>query len=256
MEKKMNAQKISKMLDNLLDVETFKDSSNNGLQVDNSGKEIKKILTGVDASQEFFEHAVALGSDMVICHHGISWGDSLKRITGLNYKNIKILMDNDIALYACHLPLDAHGVYGNNAQIVRALELKNVKPFGEYHGNVIGFSGEFGNAIKYDDFKKLVEKKISKNIQTMDFGPSEIKSVAVISGGAASDIHQAGEGGFDVYLSGEAALMAYSPAREFAVNAVFAGHYKTEVFGVKALAKFLSNEYGLDAEFLDLDIKF
>jgi dinuclear metal center YbgI/SA1388 family protein len=252
----MNARKISSLLDNLFDVKNFSDVSNNGLQVDNSGKVVSKIITGVDASQEFFEHAVELGADMVICHHGISWGDSLKKITGLNYKNIKILMDNDIALYACHLPLDAHAVYGNNAQIVKVLGLHNIQPFGEYHGNMIGFSGEFETPMAYDDFKKLVENTISENIQTMDFGKSEVKTVAVISGGAAGDIVQAGEGGFDVYLSGEAGLVAYSPAREYGVNGVFAGHYKTEVFGVRAVAAFLREKYGIDTEFLDFDIEF
>ncbi len=252
----MNARKISSLLDNLFEVKDFTDVSNNGLQVDNSGKEVSKIVTGVDGSQEFFEQAVELGADMVICHHGISWGDSLKRITGLNYKNIKILMDNDIALYACHLPLDAHAVYGNNVQIVKVLGLNNVQPFGEYHGNIIGFSGEFETPMDYDDFKKLVQKTIADKIQTMDFGKKKVKSVAVISGGAAGDVVQAGEGGFDVYLSGEAGLIAYSPAREYGVNAVFAGHYKTEVFGVKAVAKFLNEEYDIDAEFLDLHIEF
>jgi len=252
----MNARKISSLLDNILEVTDFADVSNNGLQVDNSGKTVSKIITGVDASQEFFEHAVECGANMVICHHGISWGDSLKKITGLNYKNIKILIDNDIALYACHLPLDAHAVYGNNAQIVKVLGLQNIQPFGEYHGNIIGFSGEFETPMDYGDFKKLVQEKISKSIQTMDFGTEKVKSVAVISGGAAGDIVQAGEGGFDVYLSGEAGLIAYSPAREYSVNAVFAGHYKTEVFGVKAVAQFLKKEYDIDAEFLDLDIGF
>lgn len=252
----MNAKKISSLLNNLLDVKNFKDVSNNGLQVDNSGKKVSKILTGVDASQEFFEYAAELGADMVICHHGISWGDSLKRITGLEYKNIKILLDNDIALYACHLPLDAHAVYGNNVQIVETLGLQNIQPFGKYNDNMIGFSGEYSTPMDYCDFKRLVQENISEKIETMDFGKEVIKSVAVISGGAAGEIIQACEGGFDVYLSGEAALIAYSPAREYGVNAVFAGHYKTEVFGVRAIARFLKKEYAIDAEFLDLDINF
>lgn len=252
----MNAAEIAEILNKILDIDSFKDVSNNGLQVANSGGEVQKIVTGVDASQEFFEHAVGVGADLVICHHGISWGDSLKKITGLNYKNLKILLDNDIALYAAHLPLDAHPKYGNNARIAQVLNLTDIRPFGEYHGNTIGFSGELPEAMEFKKFLELVKNNISPDLQTMNFGPESVKTVAIISGGAASDVVQAGEAGFDVYLSGEPALVAYSPAREFGIHAVFAGHYRTEIFGVKALAEFLRKEYNLNAEFLNLNIKF
>ena len=116
----VSAERVGEFLDRELHVTDFKDSSNNGLQVDNSGR-VGRVCCGVDASLEFFEAAQRRGADMLICHHGLSWNDSLKRITDLNYRKIAFLMRHDMALYACHLPLDAHPRYGNNAVLARML---------------------------------------------------------------------------------------------------------------------------------------
>ena len=166
-------------------IDTFSDYSNNGLQVDSRRKEIQKVVTGVDATLPLFKAAAEAGADLVICHHGISWGDSLKRLTGLNYELIKFLMDNDLALWACHLPLDAHAELGNNAGICKALGLVERKPFGEYHGNTIGFSGRLPSPMPRDAFANLVRDKIGKNLHTALFGKDSIETVGVISGGAA-----------------------------------------------------------------------
>jgi len=85
----------------------FSDDSHNGLQVENRGT-VSTVALGVDASLEFIQRAKEIGADLCVVHHGLSWGQSLARITGENYKIVKFLTDNNIALYASHLPLDAH----------------------------------------------------------------------------------------------------------------------------------------------------
>jgi len=239
-----------------LKIETFKDSSHNGLQVENSGK-IRRICCGVDASMEFFEAAQAKGADLLVCHHGLSWGESLAHITDLNYSRIKYLIEHDMALYASHLPLDAHPRYGNNIGIARALGLRNIKPFGVYNGSEIGFAGRLPKPMGYSAFKKKVSRVTgTEELQTMDFGKRKIQTVAVVSGGAAGEIVEAGQKGIDVYISGEAALSAYSLAQEYRVNAIFAGHYATEVFGVRTLGEVLQKRFSVKAEFIDLDVPF
>ncbi|MBU0626659.1 Nif3-like dinuclear metal center hexameric protein [Patescibacteria group bacterium] len=61
-----------------------------------------------------FDKAIKEKLDLLIVHHGLFWGIE-QTITGLMYKRVSKLIKNDIALYACHLPLDAHPVVGNNA---------------------------------------------------------------------------------------------------------------------------------------------
>jgi len=247
---------IVEFLDKELRIEDFKDSSNNGLQVENSGK-IKRVCCGVDASMEFFEAAKAEGADLLICHHGLSWGASLAHITDLNYRRIKFLIDHDIALYASHLPLDAHPRYGNNAVIAKALGLRKLKPFGIYNGSYIGFEGCLPKPMSYAAFKKKVGGVMGEaSLQTMDFGKKKVQSVAIVSGGAAGAAGEAGQKGIDVYVSGEPGLVAYSLAQEYGINAIFAGHYATEVFGVHALGDLLQKKFAIAAKFLDFKISF
>jgi len=247
---------ICRFLDSELNISAFAaDSSHNGLQVENAGY-VSRICCGVDASIEFFEAAQRRGADMVICHHGISWGDSLKRITEINYKRLSFLMENGIALYACHLPLDAHPRLGNNAMICRALGLRGVRGFGIYHGMEIGFQGRLPKTMKYGQFKDLVRLRINRGIRTMDFGKTEVKTVAVISGSAPELLAEVGMKGIDVFLSGEPKLSAYSMAQEYGVNAVFAGHYATEVFGVRAVVPVLKDKFRIPVEFIDMKVPY
>lgn len=246
---------IVAFLDRELNIKAFADDAHNGLQVENSGK-IARVCVGVDASLAFFEAAVKRKADLVICHHGLSWGDSLKRITDLNYRRLKWLIDNDLALYACHLPLDAHPRHGNNAQIGKAFGLRRRQPFGLYHGRPIGFSGSLPKAMPYPAFKAHAHRVFGNIVGTMDFGKRTVRTVAIVSGGAAAEIAEAGQKGIDVYISGEPKLMACHLAQEYGINAIFAGHYATEVFGVKALARLLASRFRVKTEFLDMGIRF
>jgi len=247
--------RIIGFLDRELKVVGFRDHSNNGLQVENSGR-IRKVCCGVDASLAFFEEAMRREADLLVVHHGISWTDSLKRLTGLNYRKVSSLMRDDMALYACHLPLDAHPRYGNNVGICKALGLRRLKKFGLYEGTLIGFQGELPKPMRWADFKALVRRVISRELRTMDFGKAVVRSVAVVSGGGADEIAEAGEKGIDVFLSGEAKLSAYHRAQEYGLNGVFAGHYATEVFGVRALADLLRRKFKVDAEFVNLGVPY
>lgn len=236
-----------------MNIGAFADESNNGLQVENQGK-VRRVCVGVDASMAFFEQAAERKADFLVCHHGLSWGDSLKRITGLNYRRLKFLIDHDIALYACHLPLDAHPRLGNNARICKALGLRGLQPFGFYHGVPIGFRGALPRAMSYAKFKQRAHALFGNIAGTMDFGKRQIRTVAVVSGGGADQIAEAGEAGIDVFISGEARLKAWSLAQEFAVNAIFAGHYATEVFGVKAVGDLIAGRFRVGVEFVDLSV--
>lgn len=251
----MIAAQLSALLDRTLKVAAFQDRSRNGLQVSNRGP-VTRIACGVDASLAFFEDAAALGANFLICHHGISWGDSLCRITELNYRRIELLMRHNMALYACHLPLDAHPVLGNNAQIADVLGLGSRKPFGQYHGSAIGVIGRLRGSMPLAAFKRLVQHKVGRETRCMDFGPATVRRVAIVSGGAADHVEEAAAEAADVFLSGEPKLLAYSLARELGINAIFAGHYDTEAFGVRAVAAMLQKRVRIPATFIRHDVPF
>jgi dinuclear metal center YbgI/SA1388 family protein len=246
---------ITAFLDKELRIADYQDSSHNGLQVGGAGR-VARVCCGVDASLAFFEEAQKRGADLVVCHHGISWGDSLARITDLNYRRVAYLVRHDMALYACHLPLDAHPRHGNNILLARALGIQRPRRFGMYNGMEIGFAGALARPVSYARFKQRVARVTGGALQTMDFGRKTVRRVAVVSGGGAAEAAEAGRKGIDVYVSGEAGLVAYSLAQEYGINAVFAGHYATERFGVRALGELLAKRFKIQAEFIDLNVPF
>ncbi|MBP7828288.1 MAG: Nif3-like dinuclear metal center hexameric protein [Kiritimatiellae bacterium] len=248
-------ERLVAALDRELRIDQFRDASRNGLQVANDGR-VRRIECGVDANLEFFEAARRRGADLLICHHGLSWGDSMTRLTGVQYRRVAFLIRNNMALYAAHLPLDAHPRLGNNVQIARAMGIRGLKPFGNYHGQVIGWAGRLASPMPFAAFKKRAERVLRHGLQTMEYGPATVRTVAVVSGGAADLVEEAGRKGLDVFLSGEPALQARTPAMEYGVHAVFAGHYATELFGVRAAGAYLTRRFRVPCETLDFRVPF
>jgi dinuclear metal center YbgI/SA1388 family protein len=248
----MKLQKIVSFLDHEFRVEDVPDLSHNGLQVANTG-DVKKVCCAVDASLETFEAAAQAGATLVVCHHGMSWGDSLKRITDLNYRRIAFLIRNDIALYACHLPLDAHPRHGNNIQICKGLGLQHIRRFGMYQGEEIGFAGRFARPVRFETLKRRIASLVGRDVMVLPYGKQTVSSLAVVSGAAPEGVEEAGRKGIDVYLTGEPRLTAYHPAREYGVNVVCAGHYATETFGVRAIADLLTRRFKIPAAFIDFE---
>ena len=62
----------------------------------------------------------------------------------------------------------------------------------------------------------------------------------------------------DTVIAGEpmGQSMFHYPIKENALNIIFAGHYQTEVFGIKALQKEMQSHFGdrIQTEFIDLPI--
>jgi dinuclear metal center YbgI/SA1388 family protein len=252
----MTCHEIAALLDAELALGAYKDVSNNGLQVENQGP-ITKVATAVDASIETFEAAAAAGAQLVIVHHGLSWGNSLARITGLNYRLIACAIRLNLAVYGAHLPLDAHKQLGNNIQIAKALSLQHITPFLDYHGQKIGFAGELPNPLSQDEFVARVNDVVQNPTLTrLDFGKAMIRTVGICSGGAPEGVEQAAAAGLDAYLCGEANLVAYNLARQLNMNAYFAGHYATERFGVKALGHWLAEKTALPVTFIDFNLPY
>ncbi|MBU0457530.1 MAG: Nif3-like dinuclear metal center hexameric protein [Nanoarchaeota archaeon] len=243
----VKVEQISKLLDEELDINSIEDNSCNGLQVENTG-EITKIGFAVDACIETFEKAVISGCQMLVVHHGMIW-DGIKFIKGDTYKKIKYLMDNNLALYAAHLPLDMHNKYGNNIKLAEMLNLQEIKNFGYHNGKTIGFSGNAETSL--EEVKRRLEENNIKT-QSLDFGPNKIKKIAIVSGGASKDVFQAVAIKADLYITGEPLHFAYHFAKENKINVIFGGHYETEVWGVKALMPLLKEKFNVEVEFIDV----
>lgn len=212
--------KITEWLDSTLRVADFDDVSNNGLQLSRTGGEVRRAAVAVDASLRAMEVAAESEADLLIVHHGISWGGGIRRIDGGIYRVVKAAMDADIAIYACHLPLDAHPTLGNNAVLAKTLGLKKLRKAFNYHGNVIGFVGTDAKG----------------------------RTVGVCSGGAGEFAEEAKRLGCDEYVTGEASWGDVIAAQNAGMKMTCLGHYETEVHGVRAVADAMRRALKLPVE--------
>lgn len=247
--KEIALNKLVSFLNAELSLSDFpRDESINGLQIQGKGS-IKKIGVAVDACAFVFEKAAEMKIDFLVVHHGLIWG-GIKSVSGILQRRISMLLKADISLYACHLPLDWHPEYGNNAELLRMLSIARKGEFGEYHGKKIGYWGRTRREMSLEDFNGHVRNTLKAELSSIDFG-RKVRNVGVVSGGGWSALHDAERYGIDTFLTGEPSHSAYTLAEELRVNLVFAGHYATETPGVRAAGRMLKTKFGIPAEFID-----
>ena len=247
--KSIRRDKLVSFLDSRLCLSEFsEDESANGLQVEGSVT-VQKIGLAVDACEYVFKEAAKKKIDFLLVHHGLIWG-GLKSVSGVVKKRIKTLLDSDISLYACHLPLDWHPKYGNNSELLRLLSIKKIGEFGKYHGKNISYWGRTAKEISLDEFTARIDKVLGTRSSAVRFN-NKVRNVGVVSGGGWFAINEAEKYNIDTFLTGEPSHSAYTLAEEMKVNLVFAGHYATETLGVKAVGLMLQKRFGLPAEFID-----
>ena len=219
----------------------------NGLQVENSGG-VSRIAAAVDASLATVRLAIKARADLMIVHHGLFWSPS-HPWTGKKFELMRLLIENNIAIYSSHLPLDAHPKLGNNAQLCAALGFKKLQPFFASHGQPIGFKASV--SISRDDLAMRLARVVGNKPLVIPGGNALCHRIGVVTGGAGGDLKMAAAEGVDAFITGEGPHWTYALAEELGLNVFYAGHYATETFGVKALAANLSKKFGVPWTFLD-----
>lgn len=223
------------------------DGAVNGLQVENNGT-VTKIAATVDASLATIKLAIEAKADLLIVHHGLFWSPT-HPWTGKRYEMIRLLVENNLAVYSSHLPLDAHLKLGNNAQLATALGLKNLKPFFFSKNQFIGLQTK--KKIGRDELAGRLSKVLGAAPIILPGGSTPCERIGIVTGGAGADLKKAREEGVDTFITGEGPHWTYAMAEDLGMNVFYGGHYATETFGVKALAAHLSSKYRIPWQFLD-----
>lgn len=218
----MKLDKITMWLDRKLDLPAFDDVSNNGVQIARAGNSVDCVAFAVDGSAAAVHAAADAGAQLLVVHHGISWGGGIRRIDAGAYQVVSAAIKADLALYAAHLPLDANRTFGNNYELARYFSLTRLRPAFSYHGNVIGVTGVNRHG----------------------------KKIGICSGGAGCFAEEAKKLGCDLYVTGEADWGEKIAAENAGMRMICAGHYETETFGVKALAKLMAAELKIKTVFI------
>lgn len=219
----------------------------NGLQLANGG-EVGRIVAAVDASLPVVMDASAGGPGLLVVHHGMFW-QGVQPVKGAFYRKLKTAMDAGLAIYSSHLPLDVHPVLGNNIQLAEKIGLRDSKPFLDEKGIFAGIRGSWNGTI--GELCGVLERELGGKVHLCPGGAEKVSEVGIITGGAGSMVEKVSASGVGTFITGEGPHWSYPLAEEIGLNVIYAGHYATETFGVKALAATLAAKFGVSWRFLD-----
>ena len=255
----MNKNELIKYLDEYLKISEYKDDSKNGLQIDSSKDEIKKLGFAVDANTYIFEKAKHEKVDMILSHHGLFWWFE-QTLTGLPYKRAKIMLDNDIASYACQLPLDAHPEVGNNIGLLKAFinifgiqEWEyEIEKIWEYKWMSIWFWLKLKNKLHVSNLVTPYAERMQLLKRFFNFwNKTYFTSIAFISGWALSEVSSINKSSYDIFITWEWVHHEMILAKELEQCILIWWHYETEKIWVKLLAYHLRDKFWIEIEFLD-----
>jgi dinuclear metal center YbgI/SA1388 family protein len=240
------------LLDSTLEPGRFSDYCPNGLQVQGRD-EVRLIVSGVTASAALVDAAISRGADAILVHHGYFWKGEDPTITGMKKARLQKLLAHDISLLAYHLPLDAHPVLGNNAQLALRLGITIDGPLQADNPRSVGNTGHFQHALSPAELAELLAARLGREPQHIAGGGNVIRRIGFCTGAAQGYIEQAVAQGLDAYISGEISEQTVHVARECGIHYFAAGHHATERYGVQALGAFVAERLGIRHEFADMD---
>jgi dinuclear metal center YbgI/SA1388 family protein len=240
--------------DELLNAASTSDYPNavNGLQLENRAP-IRAIGAAVDFSTRAIQGAIEAGANFLIVHHGMFWG-GIRPFNGASYRTLRMLMENDIAVYSSHLPLDRHPTLGNNALLAAELRLTPTGSFARFQETFIGVSGEsdIETALltaRAREFAKpygdIRVSRVTSRRRTRKWG------ICTGAGASAETLSEASAAGIDTVIVGEGPHWTAIHAEEHDLAIIYAGHYATETLGVRALAQHLAEKYELPWSFIN-----
>ncbi|HHJ14766.1 MAG TPA: Nif3-like dinuclear metal center hexameric protein [Gammaproteobacteria bacterium] len=248
----LTTQELVNYCGELLDVDRFCDYCPNGLQVEGRS-EVRRIISGVSASQALIEAAVETGADLLLVHHGYFWKGENATVTGPKRTRLKTLLTHDINLLVYHLPLDAHPQLGNNAVLGRDLGLEVRARFADRPGGPeLACEGCLDAPVAPDELAGRLSRVLGRDPLRVGDGPAAIRRVGWCTGAAQSYLEAAARHGLDAFISGEISESTVHLAREYGIHYFAAGHHATERGGPRALGEHLAQRFGLSHQFVDI----
>ncbi|UUY08793.1 Nif3-like dinuclear metal center hexameric protein [Pseudomonas sp. J452] len=235
--------------DRFLNAARISDYCPNGLQVEGR-PQVRRIVSGVTASQALLDAAVEAEADVVLVHHGYFWKGEDSCITGIKRRRLQTLLSNDISLLAYHLPLDLHAEVGNNVQLARQLDITVEGPLDPNNPKVVGLLGSLAEPMSARDFARRVQEVLGREPLLVE-GEGMVRKIGWCTGGGQGYIDNAIAAGVDLYLTGEASEQTFHSARENGIGFIAAGHHATERYGVQALGDYLARRFAIEHLFID-----
>ncbi len=245
---------VAAHLDTLLQTATTPDypQALNGVQVEHRGP-VHRVAVSVDVSARVLDATIAAGANLLIVHHGLFWG-GLQRIQGRFYTRYAALFAHDIAVYAAHLPLDAHAEFGNSRLLATTLGLTPTAGFAKHEHIFCGVRGESDEptAALHARVRAFSASHGGSVVATPHAPDRVTRRWAICSGAGAGHetLREAAALGIDTLIVGEGPHWSAVDAEDAGLVVLYAGHYATETLGVQALGAELERVFGLPWSFI------
>jgi dinuclear metal center YbgI/SA1388 family protein len=245
---------VAAHLDKLLGTDGFPDypGALNGVQLANRGS-IRRVAASVDVSRRVIEQAINENANLLVVHHGMFWG-GVQRLTGVAYERLRLLLDHDIAVYASHLPLDAHPTLGNNVLLARELGLEPDAGFARFKTVDVGVRGhadvDTTDLLRRTDAFARLHGGVARSTPIPAGHRTQRWAICTGAGASSETLQEAEALSLDTVIVGEGPHHTAVAADDAGIVVIYAGHYATETLGVQAVAQHLMATFALPSTFI------
>ncbi len=247
---------LADYIGNLLDVSSFSDYSINGLQVEGR-RDIKKIVTSTTASLDAINAAVELNADALLVHHGLLWKGAVAPVAGAMRLRYKALLENNINLFAYHLPLDANMELGNNRYLCDLVDVAAPEYLEKGNPQSIGMQGILKQPSSVADLAHKLTVNLKSPVQVLGRKNESdvISSVAVCSGSGSFIVDDNTNPGFDALITGDVKEQTFHFAAENNIAVFAVGHHASEQGGIANLGSRISHDLNLEVIFKSFSVE-
>ncbi|OOM81559.1 Nif3-like dinuclear metal center hexameric protein [Clostridium sp. BL-8] len=230
------------------------DYDNVGLMVGDENKIVKKVLLGLDCTNEVIKEAIELDADLILTHHPLLFKRPKSIVKGdLTGEKVITLIKEDIALYSCHTNLDSTNG-GINDTIVKMLGFTSegiieVNESRNYKDCGIGRIVKLKNEASFSDIIELVKHNLGVGHMRVVRGSDKVKTLAIINGSGQDLFYKAKNLGANCIITGDTTYHFASDFKELGISIIDAGHFCTEYLVFLKVLEFLK-EIFKDVEFL------
>ena len=230
----MKIKQVATLIESKFPKHYAMERDNIGLLVGDENTDVTKVLVCCDVDEYVANEAVSVGANLIISHHPLMF-NSINHLNENNpeQRTLRILVKNDIALYAAHTNLDV-GIGGINDLMADMLGLKNTKVIEKVCETDAIVQG-YGRIAKLETpvtLKQMLDK--CKDVFDLDgcryVGDfdDKISTVAINTGGGAGIMDLCFDLKADLFITGD---VKYNPARdayERGMDIIDIAHYDTE----------------------------
>ena len=235
----MTVQDYRNLIEKAAPLELAYEWDNPGLMTGDPSLEVTGVLVCVDMTFAVLKEAEERGANLIITHHPVIFHPlySLGTDRASNRRIVQAIRQ-DVTVLSCHTNLDlAPAPYGVNYQLARALKLENIRQVRDgFH-----YCGELSAPMTASDFAARVNSLLDTKAGSLyNKGPEAlIRRVGVSCGAYDGEAAWLSEYGCDALVTGEAKHSEIVDLSFEDLTVYLAGHYATELPGMRALADIL-----------------